>query len=164
MANLRIAGSWSIVIGCAVVSLFSVIYPMYVIRPFRAQGASELEVALLVMRIRPILTLLCVGIAVPAAALYWNRATQRSARIAAAGAVFLACLSAVVARVNVFEWMFHPVDTPAFESTAQVKLDTDEKVLAVQLNRVARAYPIRAIAYHHVVNDNVGGVPIVATY
>jgi hypothetical protein len=28
----------------------------------------------------------------------------------------------------------------------------------------ARAYPVRALAYHHVVNDIVAGEPIVATY
>ncbi len=28
----------------------------------------------------------------------------------------------------------------------------------------ARAYPIRSISYHHVVNDRLGGVPIAATY
>jgi hypothetical protein len=26
------------------------------------------------------------------------------------------------------------------------------------------AYPVRQIAYHHLVEDSVGGVPIVATY
>ncbi len=28
----------------------------------------------------------------------------------------------------------------------------------------SRAYPIRELAYHHVVNDTVGGVPIAVTY
>jgi hypothetical protein len=34
----------------------------------------------------------------------------------------------------------------------------------VRVAGIARAYPIRSISYHHVVNDTVGGVPIVATY
>jgi hypothetical protein len=37
-------------------------------------------------------------------------------------------------------------------------------VLAVNLNGEAAAYPIRLMAYHHVVQDTVGGTPIVATY
>jgi hypothetical protein len=37
-------------------------------------------------------------------------------------------------------------------------------VLAVRSGAQARAYPIRAMAYHHLVNDTLGGVPLVATY
>ena len=37
-------------------------------------------------------------------------------------------------------------------------------VLGVTLNGEAAAYPIRQLAYHHVVQDVVGGVPIVVTY
>ncbi len=37
-------------------------------------------------------------------------------------------------------------------------------VLAVQINSESRAYPIREMAYHHVVNDTVGRQPIVSTY
>ncbi len=37
-------------------------------------------------------------------------------------------------------------------------------VMAVHLGGEARAYPIRIVSYHHIVNDVVGGLPIVATY
>jgi hypothetical protein len=37
-------------------------------------------------------------------------------------------------------------------------------VIAVAVNGVNRAYPIREMAYHHVVNDTVGGEPVAATY
>ena len=37
-------------------------------------------------------------------------------------------------------------------------------VLAVRVGDDAVAYPVRQMAYHHVVQDTVGGVPIVATY
>ena len=37
-------------------------------------------------------------------------------------------------------------------------------VLAVSVGRDARAYPIRNISYHHVVDDVVGGSAIVVTY
>jgi hypothetical protein len=66
--------------------------------------------------------------------------------------------------VNVYELMFHPMSSPTFVSAAEVKLDKDEKVIAIAVNGAARAYPIRSISYHHIVNDVVGGVPIVATY
>ena len=37
-------------------------------------------------------------------------------------------------------------------------------ILAVRLGSDARAYPIREMAYHHVLNDVVGGVPVAVTY
>jgi hypothetical protein len=32
------------------------------------------------------------------------------------------------------------------------------------LGSAARAYPIRGMSYHHVINDELNHVPIVATY
>jgi hypothetical protein len=37
-------------------------------------------------------------------------------------------------------------------------------ILAVRLGGEARAYPISQMAYHHVLNDVVAGVPIAVTY
>jgi hypothetical protein len=37
-------------------------------------------------------------------------------------------------------------------------------VMAVKFGADTRAYPIVEMAYHHVLNDTVGGVPIVVTY
>jgi hypothetical protein len=36
--------------------------------------------------------------------------------------------------------------------------------MVVAINGEAVAYPIRLMGYHHVVEDTVGGTPIVATY
>ena len=74
------------------------------------------------------------------------------------------CGMAALARVNVFEIMFHPVDRPSFAAVSEVKLDQHEKVLAVKLREYARAYPVRGLSYHHLVNDTVDSKAIVATY
>jgi len=37
-------------------------------------------------------------------------------------------------------------------------------VMTVELNGESAAYPIRQMAYHHIVQDTVGGTPIVSTY
>jgi hypothetical protein len=150
--------------AAALVALFCAVYPMYVIRPFRQQGADELNAALLTMQVRPVLTVVCAGFAALVIWRLWGSVTGRWPRVVLAASLAVACLSAVAARINVFEIMFHPIDNPAFEPVQQAKLDVDEKVLTVLPNGVARAYPIRAIAYHHIVNDVVGGVPLVATY
>jgi Protein of unknown function (DUF3179) len=71
---------------------------------------------------------------------------------------------AFLARVNVYELMFHPVIHASFTAAPEVKLDGAEKVITVRIGGRARAYPIRAMSYHHLLNDIVGGVAIVATY
>jgi hypothetical protein len=72
--------------------------------------------------------------------------------------------SAVMARLNYFEWMFHPIAGPQFLAQSDSKLDAKEMIMAVRLGTDARAYPISQMAYHHVLNDVVGGVPIAVTY
>src|SRR5215210_3874531 len=39
-----------------------------------------------------------------------------------------------------------------------------EVVMSIDVKGAALAYPVRQLAYHHLVNDVVGGRPLVATY
>jgi hypothetical protein len=155
--------AWLLLASLAV-SLFSVIYPMYVIRPFRQQGARELAAALVVTRYRPAIALICAAAVMATLAWYWRRLPGKWSRVLALlGAGFAAGL-ALVARVNIFELMFHPLEHPAFAAVTDVKLDKDDKLIVVKIGGSARAYPIRTMGYHHVANDVVGGTAIVATY
>ena len=43
-------------------------------------------------------------------------------------------------------------------------LDDDDRLLVVERNGRAKAYPIRILTWHEVVNDKVGGEPIAVTY
>ena len=79
-------------------------------------------------------------------------------------AALLVGIFAGLSRINVYEMKFHPVSQPDFVATRDAKLDPDEKVISVRIDGAARAYPIRSMAYHHIVNDVVAGIPIVATY
>jgi hypothetical protein len=154
-----------VLLACMAVSLVSVVYPIYVIRPFRAQGARELTAALMVSRFGPTITLISALAAVVAAIAYWRDQAPRLGRMSVAAGAMLVCALAVLARVNVFEaLMFHPLEHPAFAAAKDIKLDGDEKLIVVKVNGSARAYPIREMAYHHVVNDVVGGTALVATY
>ena len=156
--------SVAILLACLALSLACVIYPVYVIRPFRAQGARELAVALVVMRFRFAATLISAAAAVTGVVLCWRSQPRRWRRgFAVAGGVVV-CILAVLARVNIYELMFHPDDRPSFADASQMKLDADEKVIAVKIGEAARAYPIRNISYHHIINDVIDKVAIVATY
>jgi hypothetical protein len=37
-------------------------------------------------------------------------------------------------------------------------------VLAVKVGAERRAYPVAIMAYHHILNDSLGGTPLVVTY
>jgi len=69
------------------------------------------------------------------------------------------------ARQNHFEWMFNPLAHSAYAKAPDASFVGDEDmVLAVENQGEAVAYPVRLMAYHHVLGDTVGGTPIVATY
>ena len=70
-----------------------------------------------------------------------------------------------MARQNHFEWMFNPLPNPAYAKVSEANFVADtDMVMAVETNGESVAYPVRQMAYHHVVQDVVGGKPITATY
>ncbi len=149
---------------CLLLSFAFVAYPMYVIRPFRAQGTRELAVALVAAQYRTSVTLVSAIVALAALAALWRRQPFQWRRALAPATAGLVCALAVLAHVNVYEIMFHPLGHPSFSSARDSKLDNREMVIAVKLDGIARAYPIRDLAYHHIANDVLGKTAIVATY
>ena len=147
-----------------VACFLSLVYPVYVIRPFRSQGPQELIWALTVTRYRGVITAVCALVAI-GAALAYSRFRPKRWKVATAGvAAAGTCAFAALTHVNIYELMFHPNSQPSFSAAAKSKLDSEEKVIAVRLGTQARAYPIRSMSYHHVINDVVGRVAIAATY
>jgi Protein of unknown function (DUF3179) len=142
-------------------SLFLI--PAFIIQPFRSQSAKALELALVLRQYAPLWTIVAAIVAVSVAFWIWGRAGRAQRTLLVLG-MLLAAASATMARMNYFEWMFHPVAQPGFEAADQSKLDTGEMILAVTFNNDARAYPIQEMAYHHIVNDVIGGVPVAVTY
>jgi len=161
--KVRTRRALALAAACSAVSFACVAIPMFVMRPFRPQGARELEIALAVRHAGPWIAAVCVAILLLLTFRFWSRA-RMIARVGLIGLLLLAVASAIFTNVNIFEKIFHPYDAPAFGSAAEVQVDADDKVLAVALGQEARAYPIRTMGYHHIVNDTVGGVPIAVTY
>ena len=57
------------------------------------------------------------------------------------------------------------LDDPAFEPAGEVGwLPEVEPVLALEINGDARAYPLRIMTWHELVNGTVGGVPVTVSY
>lgn len=58
-----------------------------------------------------------------------------------------------------------PLEDPAFEPAGEVDwLAEVEPVLALEINGDARAYPLRIMTWHELVNGTVGGVPVTVSY
>ncbi len=156
---------WTVLLSlCFAAALFFLVYPVYVIRPFRHQGPAELRLALEVLRVRPIFMIIAVSLTAIACAKYWLAVQARRRRALAMTASIAVLGFAALSRINIYEIMFHPIDRPEFVAETATKLEGAEKVIAVRIGDEARAYPIRSISYHHIVNDRLDGVPIAATY
>jgi hypothetical protein len=58
------------------------------------------------------------------------------------------------------------IDAPQFVSSNEAAswLVDNEPVIALEINGDARAYPLQVLTWHEIVNDAVGGVPVVVTF
>ena len=138
--------------------------PMYVIRPFRAQSPRSLNFALHIISWSAWLAPLCAAAALLLGIALWLRGPGKLRRSGVVIGMVLAALSLAATRVNIYERMFHPDPNPHFLPPAQAWVGDEDMVMAVRIGGQSRAYPIRQMGYHHVINDVVGGEPIVATY
>jgi len=164
VAHSRRGTAWALLLLLPVAALASVIVPAWLIHPFASQSQGELKLSYVLRAWSPVLTLLALLAALAATVFLWRAGNwwQRSAMVAF---VLLAGVSTWFARQNHFEWMFAPLTDVAFAPANDASfIAGDDKVLAVELNGEAAAYPVRQLAYHHVVQDVVGGIPIAVTY
>jgi hypothetical protein len=148
---------------CAVAGSALFLVPAFVIRPFRYQTPRALVLAMALRQRAPIGTLIAALACFSLAWALW-RTAGRWRKSFLALAMLVVTFSAVMSRINYFEWMFHPIADPRFLAQSESKLDPKEMVLSVRLGDDARAYPVSQMAYHHILNDVVAGVPVAVTY
>src|ERR1051326_146135 len=157
--------AWVALLIIVLFALTMVFVPVWIIHPFKPQDARGLELSFVMRRWSPLLTVLGLLLALILVIWLW-RSSKRWWRKALLVIILLPLFPATwFARQNHFEWMFHPLPNPAYAKPADVSIINDaDMVLAVENGGEAVAYPVRLMAYHHVVQDTVGGEPIVATY
>ncbi len=155
--------SWFAFFLCVLTAIAFFFVPAFIIRPFRYQAPRALLLAMTLRHWSPLVTLATGITSFVLAAWMWKTA-RTGRRIVIGIALALVSFSAVMARINYFEWMFHPIVGAQFLGQTESKLDPKEMIMAVRIGNHARAYPISQMAYHHVLNDAVGGVPIAVTY
>jgi len=144
-----------------------VVFPVIIMQPFVHQAALPLSLALFVQRWAPWITIVGFLSGMVLAARSRTHPSERFANLknvllVAAVAGLGLCVWA--SRINVYEMRFRPPGNVQLVPAAQALVRPDDMVLVVGINGDDRAYPVLQMAYHHLVNDVVGAVPIVSTY
>ncbi len=57
-----------------------------------------------------------------------------------------------------------PIDEPVFARSSDVDLPDIEPVIGVIIEGTARAYPLRMLVWHEIVNDQIGDTPFTVTF
>ena len=58
----------------------------------------------------------------------------------------------------------HPLYQPQFIPGKPASLDPGELVMGVEINGESKAYPVGPLSWKEMVNDEVGGVPVLVTW
>ena len=152
MKRKAVLAALTISLACALITLT---VPLWVNNPFHVLSSVELRTALGIVRFRPALEVANILLVVGALLVL-----RGNAAVAAGFILLLTALN----HLDIYSLVFHSLDRPEFQAAQDTSLPDTERAIAVSLSGVARAYPVRTLAYHHVVNDRLGGRPIVATY
>jgi hypothetical protein len=148
---------WLLAVSFAIVALALFLIPFLIIQPFKSQQADALAFALSLKRIAPWLAAACVIASVLLA--------RRLHRWPAYLFTLLTIVFAAGSFINIFEIMFRPVSSAHFAGANEVTdVDNDDMLLTIKIGGESRAYPVRLLAYHHLINDTHNGVAVVATY
>jgi small-conductance mechanosensitive channel len=139
-----------------------VILPAWILNPFAPETPQGLAVAYAAKRWAPLVTALLAAAGIFLAFRLWHTWWRKTLVVVA---MLVLAATTWLAHQNHFEWMFAPLQNAAYADSANAPfVEQDDMVLAVAHNGEAAAYPVRQLAYHHLVHDVVGGVPIVVTY
>lgn len=160
--NRRVSGWLLVLVVLAVPAVVAI--PVFLIMPFKVQTPGSIALSFELRRWAPLATALGLagGLALVVVlwrgSVLWRRALLLVALIPLGVAVWFA-------RQNHFEWMFRPLPGASRVQLLRAGfVEPGDMVMGVVVNGIPVAYPVNQVAYHHVVNDTVGGVPIAATY
>jgi uncharacterized BrkB/YihY/UPF0761 family membrane protein len=157
--------AWAILVFVVLAGLAVVLVPVWIIRPFESQSRQGLEFSYVLRSWSQTVTLITSAVAFALAFWLWFRSRRWWSKLFLVAILATGFLSTWFARQNHFEWMFNSLNNPSYAKPSDAAFPGEgDMVLAVENNGEAVAYPVRLLAYHHVVQDIVGGTPIVATY
>jgi hypothetical protein len=146
-----------LLIALTILNVALILAPPVVALPPVNQTPAMLAAAHLAQALSPFTSVLLAALA---AVQLWRRRTWSTAALLA---VTLICVA--LSRVNLLERVFAPArdaQTTAIGTFHNVR-DTD-MVIGVVIGGQSRAYPVRYLAYHHMLNDHLGSTALLPTY
>jgi amino acid transporter len=164
-SRTKYVAAWLSLLALALAIFAVIAVPVWLIQPFAPQTERALQISYFLKSWSPILTIVALLASTALMIYIWRNSKRWFGKpfLFVPFAVVLVCVW--FARQNHFEWMFNPLAQIAFARVSETDfVADDDMVLAVKINGEAVAYPVRQMAYHHVVADVVGGKPITATY
>lgn len=157
--------AWLLLLLITAIVFALVFTPAWWIKPFSAQTEKQLEISYYLRSWSPILTIVFSIVASGLAVIIWKKSKSRYGKAALIVPLLIIFGFTWLARQNHFEWLFNPLENAKFAKVSETDFVVDdEMVLAVKVKDDAAAFPVRQMAYHHIVQDIVGGMPITATY
>lgn len=156
---------WVLLLALFSISIAVVFIPAWFIQPFKLQTPERLQISYFLHHSSPVITVAVLVIAILIAVSLWKGTRRWWGKTLLVLLFGPLLLTTWFARQNHFEWMFKPLPGPGFSDVNDSAfVADDDMVVAVEINGDAAAYPIRQIAYHHVVQDTIGGTPALVTY
>ncbi|MBA3766658.1 MAG: DUF3179 domain-containing protein [Acidobacteria bacterium] len=157
--------AWLLLSILMLAALLMVLTPAWLIQPFRPQSQAGLAVSYTLRRSSPVMTIIASIMTLALVLWLWRGARRWWLKSLLVATLLLTFTATWFARQNHFEWMFNPLSNAAYARAGEVDFAADtDMVLAIEINGEAVAYPVRLMAYHHLVQDTVGGQAVVATY
>lgn len=161
---MRLAGKVllaTIVLGSFVVLLV----PAYLIRPFVAQSPRGIAISYALRSVSPVITLAALIAGAGLIVLLWPSSRSVWGKSCLGAALLVLVGGVILSRQNHFEWMFRPMPQPGWVEIGRADhVEDNDMVMGVHIGEEFKAYPVRILAYHHLVNDILGGEPLVVTY
>lgn len=157
--------AWAALLIIVLAVLVLVLTPAWIVQPFRPQSQQGLAASYTLRRWSPVVSILALATALVLVLWLWRGARAWWRRGVLIVALILTGAATWLARQNHFEWMFNPLAGAAYAKANEAGFVADtDMVMAIEIGGEAVAYPVRQMAYHHVVQDMVGGTAVVATY
>lgn len=133
------------------------IAPFVVAEPHIEQTPALLAFAHLMQRVAPALSIVVVALL---GVRLWRDRTWRGW-----GLLCIAAACAWMSRVNLLEWIFAGASEARFVNISDFHDVRDsDMVIGVTIDGRSRAYPVRFLAYHHMLNDRLGNTELLPTY
>ncbi|MBI1353914.1 MAG: DUF3179 domain-containing protein [Acidobacteria bacterium] len=156
---------WALIVLLIASSAAMAVAPWWVMDPARPQSATELQFA---YSVRTGWGSVLAMMSLAAGALLCMRRWTLGGlwgKLLSVPALILLGLSAFVANSNLLEEIFRPMEAVGYIPAAEVKfLEPDDKLLVAHGDEGDRAYPLRLLQFHHVVNTTAGGTPVAVTW